>query len=94
MLANHIGFDYLQIFTAIISVLNPVGTVPLFLGLISARSSSERQSINYSSHRCQAGNDRDKHSHQNSGSSAGGNSCRIHGCGRERAFPVSCLKDI
>ena len=45
MLTNQIGFHYLQIFTGVISVLNPVGAVPVFLGLTSTRSSKERQSI-------------------------------------------------
>ncbi len=45
MYADLAGFHYLKVFTGIVSVLNPLGAIPVFLGLTSTRSSAERTSI-------------------------------------------------
>lgn len=45
MTLDFIEFHYLKIFTGVISVLNPLGVVPVFLGLTSARDPAERKSI-------------------------------------------------
>ncbi len=45
MSTDLVSFHYLKIFTGIVSVLNPLGAIPIFLSLTSARSNRERASI-------------------------------------------------
>ncbi len=45
MLPDISGSEYIKIFTGIISVLNPIGAIPVFVGLTSDRSDRERASI-------------------------------------------------
>ncbi len=45
MATNPLGIQYLKIFMGVVSVLNPVGAIPVFLGLTSSRSNKERKTI-------------------------------------------------